>query len=40
MIKEAFKNGLILEGQIWIDMLDQRNELTHRYKEINSQVPT
>jgi nucleotidyltransferase substrate binding protein (TIGR01987 family) len=33
IIKEAFKNGLIIEGQTWIDMLDQRNELTHRYNE-------
>ena len=33
VIKEAFKASLISDGHIWIAMLDQRNELTHRYNE-------
>jgi nucleotidyltransferase substrate binding protein (TIGR01987 family) len=33
VIKEAFKGELILNGHKWIQMLDQRNELTHRYNE-------
>ena len=33
VIKEAFANGLIKDGQIWIDMLDKRNIMSHVYDE-------
>ncbi|MBX3730169.1 MAG: nucleotidyltransferase substrate binding protein [Candidatus Sumerlaeia bacterium] len=31
VLKEAFAAGIIKDGKLWIDMLDQRNLLTHRY---------
>jgi nucleotidyltransferase substrate binding protein (TIGR01987 family) len=31
VIKEAFSAKLIENGQVWIDMLDQRNFLSHTY---------
>nr|VFJ97257.1 MAG: nucleotidyltransferase substrate binding protein, HI0074 family [Candidatus Kentron sp. LFY] len=31
VIKEAFKTGLIDDGQVWIDMMLDRNRLSHRY---------
>jgi nucleotidyltransferase substrate binding protein (TIGR01987 family) len=33
VIKNAFQNGLIINGHCWIDMLEKRNELTHTYNE-------
>ena len=30
-IREAFKNGLLNDGQVWIDMIDARNESSHTY---------
>ncbi len=32
-IKTAFKNGLLEEGQIYMDMLRDRNLISHTYKE-------
>lgn len=32
-IKEAFNKGVVIEGQIWIDMLDARSRLSHVYDE-------
>jgi nucleotidyltransferase substrate binding protein (TIGR01987 family) len=32
-LKEAFKTGLLEDGQTWIDLLDHRNELVHIYSE-------
>jgi nucleotidyltransferase substrate binding protein (TIGR01987 family) len=29
--REAFNKGLIEEGQIWMDMIDSRNESVHTY---------
>ena len=29
MIKQAFATGLVEHGQLWIDMLEQRNLMTH-----------
>ena len=40
VIKESFKSGLISDGQLWISILDQRNELTHRYSEEQSKKAT
>lgn len=37
VIKEAFKGELIADGKVWIRMLEQRNELTHRYNEAQAQ---
>lgn len=31
VMKEAFAAGLVLDGQVWIDMLDHRNLLSHTY---------
>ena len=30
VIKEAFAAGVILDGQVWIDMMDHRNVLSHK----------
>lgn len=31
--REAFNKGLITEGQIWMDMIESRNETVHTYQE-------
>ena len=33
IIKEAFNKDIIKNGQLWIDMLDARNRLSHIYDE-------
>ena len=33
VIKQAFNNGIITDGQAWIDMLTDRNNSTHLYDE-------
>jgi nucleotidyltransferase substrate binding protein (TIGR01987 family) len=33
VIKQAFNNGIITDGQAWIDMLTDRNNPTHLYDE-------
>lgn len=33
VIKQAFNNGIIKDGQAWIDMLTDRNNSTHLYDE-------
>lgn len=33
VIKQAFNNGMIKDGQAWIDMLTDRNNSTHLYDE-------
>ncbi len=30
-IKEAFNKGLIMQGQIWMDMIETRNTTVHTY---------
>jgi nucleotidyltransferase substrate binding protein (TIGR01987 family) len=32
-VRQAFQNGLIVDGQIWIDMLNDRNLSAHSYDE-------
>jgi len=32
-VKNAFQNGLIDEGQIWMDMVESRNISSHSYDE-------
>ena len=36
VIKQAFHYQLIADGQLWIDMLDDRNLLAHSYDEGNA----
>ena len=36
VIKQAFKHGLIADGELWMDMLDSRNLMSHTYKETDS----
>jgi len=31
VIKAGFGANVIADGQVWIDMLDLRNQLSHRY---------
>ncbi len=31
--REAFNKGLIQEGQVWMDMIDSRNESVHTYNQ-------
>mgnify|MGYP002654944223 FL=1 len=33
VLKQAFATGLLDEGQIWIDMLEQRNLMAHTYDQ-------
>lgn len=33
VIKQAFKNELILDGELWLQMLDSRNQMAHTYDE-------
>ena len=33
VIKQAFANDIIIDGQIWIDMLENRNVMAHVYDE-------
>jgi nucleotidyltransferase substrate binding protein (TIGR01987 family) len=32
-IRQAFSNGIIENGQVWMDMIDRRNETSHCYDE-------
>jgi len=31
--REAFKNGLIVEGEVWMEMIKSRNQTIHTYNE-------
>jgi nucleotidyltransferase substrate binding protein (TIGR01987 family) len=31
--RESFNKGLVVEGQIWMDMIKSRNETVHTYNE-------
>lgn len=33
VIKEAFRAGIIADGDAWIEMLEKRNTLSHTYNE-------
>ena len=37
VIKQAFKNGMIANGEVWMDMLDSRNLMSHTYKDTDSE---
>ena len=36
VIKQAFKHELVADGELWMDMLDSRNLMSHTYKETDS----
>lgn len=38
VIKEAFKYELINDGDVWMDMLDKRNLLSHTYDEDKAEL--
>ena len=40
VIKQAFANGLLENGQIWIDMLEQRNQMTHTDDQAKAEAAT
>lgn len=31
--REAFKNSLIADGEVWMDMIKSRNQISHTYNE-------
>ena len=33
VLKEAFRHGLITDGDAWLDMLEKRNLMAHTYDE-------
>jgi nucleotidyltransferase substrate binding protein (TIGR01987 family) len=33
VIKQAFKTGLLVDGETWLEMLEVRNQLSHTYDE-------
>ena len=37
VIREAFSAGLLPDGQVWIDMLEQRNLMAHTYDVTRAQ---
>ncbi len=37
-IKQAFTNEIIEDGQVWIDMLEDRNLMSHTYSEENAKT--
>ncbi|RYE21355.1 MAG: nucleotidyltransferase [Sphingobacteriaceae bacterium] len=37
-IKEGFKYELLENGEVWLDMLQKRNLMSHTYNEINAEL--
>lgn len=37
-IKESFKYELLDNGEIWLDMLEKRNLMSHTYNETNAEL--
>ena len=37
VIKQAFANDVIIDGQLWIDMLENRNVMAHVYDEARAE---
>lgn len=37
VIKQAFANDIIVDGQLWIDMLENRNVMEHVYDEARAE---
>lgn len=38
VIKEAFKYEIIDDGDVWMDMLEKRNLMSHTYDETNAEL--
>ena len=38
VIKQAFSDEIITDGQAWIDMLNDRNKSTHLYDETSARA--
>ena len=37
-LKEAFKLGWIKDSEVWLDMLDDRNQTAHTYREATAEL--
>ena len=40
VLRQAFAYGLLTDGQLWIDMLEQRNLMAHTYDEQRARLAT
>jgi nucleotidyltransferase substrate binding protein (TIGR01987 family) len=38
VIKEAFAYEILIDGDVWIDMLEKRNLMSHTYDETNAEL--
>ncbi|MEK6788703.1 MAG: nucleotidyltransferase substrate binding protein [Pseudomonadota bacterium] len=38
VLKQAFANDIVEDGQVWIDMLEDRNLMAHTYNEARAQM--
>ncbi len=38
VIKEGFNHQILVDGKVWIDMLEDRNLMSHTYDEANAQL--
>ena len=38
VIKQAFATGLLTDGQLWIDMLEERNLMAHTYDDARAKT--
>ncbi|MBM5804119.1 MAG: nucleotidyltransferase [Cyanobacteria bacterium K_DeepCast_35m_m2_155] len=38
VIKQAFATGLLIDGQLWIDMLEERNLMAHTYDDARAKA--
>lgn len=38
VIKQAFASAMVTDGQLWIDMLEDRNLMAHTYDEARAQT--
>ena len=36
-VREAFKRGLLTDGDLWMDMIDKRNQTSHTYNQALAQ---
>ena len=38
VLKQAFTTGLVSDGQLWIDMLEERNLMAHTYDDTRARI--
>ena len=38
VLKQAFATGLVINGQLWIDMLEERNLMAHTYDDARARI--